>query len=113
VGKAVAMLLEAIDEQDCGACSYGFRPGRSPHHALHEGRQGLRKNGMGSVLDCDISAFFDNVQHNTLGTILRKRPQDGRVLELIERGLHAGILDGKEMGLPDTGSPPGAVLSPL
>ena len=41
VAKAVAMLLEAIYEQDFCDASYGFRPGRSPHHALHEVRQGL------------------------------------------------------------------------
>jgi retron-type reverse transcriptase len=113
VAKAVAMLLEAIYEQDCCDCSYGFRPGRSPHHALHEVRQGLLKHGMGYVIDCDISAFFDNVQHDTLVTMLRKRIKDGRVLGLIEMWLHAGILDGKEMVFPDKGSPQGSVLSPL
>ena len=66
VAKAVAMLLEAIDAQDCCAGSDGFRPGRSPHQALHAVRQGLLKNGIGYVIDGDISAFFDNVQHDTL-----------------------------------------------
>jgi RNA-directed DNA polymerase len=47
VAKAVAMLREAIDEQDFCDYSYGFRPGRSPHHALHEGRQGWLTNGIG------------------------------------------------------------------
>jgi RNA-directed DNA polymerase len=41
VAKAVGMLLEAISEQDCSDCSHGCRPGRSPHQALHEVRQGL------------------------------------------------------------------------
>jgi len=113
VAKAVAMLLEAIYEQDFCDFSYGFRPGRSPHHALHEVRQGWLKNGIGYVIDCDISACFDNLQHDTLLTILRKRIKDGRVLELIEMWLHAGILDGKEMVFPDKGSPQGSVLSPL
>ena len=66
MAKAVARRLEAIDEQDVCDVSYGFRPGRSPHHALHEGRQGLRKHGIGYVIDCDLSAFFDHVQHDTL-----------------------------------------------
>ncbi len=47
MAKAVAMLLEAIYEQDCCDGSDGFRPGRSPHHALHEVRQGLLTNGIG------------------------------------------------------------------
>ncbi len=59
VAKAVAMLVEAIYEQDFCDFSYGFRPGRSPHHALHEVRQGLLKNGSGYVSDGDISAFFE------------------------------------------------------
>jgi RNA-directed DNA polymerase len=113
VAKAVAMLLEAIYEQDFCDASYGFRPGRSPHQALHEVRQGMLKNGIGYVIDCDISAFFDNLQHDTLLTILRKRIKDGRVLELIEMWLKAGILDGKEMVFPDKGSPQGSVISPL
>jgi len=109
----VAMLVEAIDEQDCCDCSDGCRPGRSPHHALHEVRQGLLTNGMGEVIDGDSSAFVDHVQHDTLLTMRRKRIKDGRVLELIEMWLHAGILDGKEMGFPDKGSPQGSVRSPL
>jgi retron-type reverse transcriptase len=113
VAQAVALLLEAIDEQDCCDFSYGCRPGRSPHQALHEVRQGLLKNGIGYVIDCAISSFFDNLQHDMLFMILRKWIKDGRVLELIERWLHAGILDGKEMVFPDKGNPPGSVLSPL
>jgi RNA-directed DNA polymerase len=66
VAKAVAMLVEAIDEQDVCDVSYGLRPGRSPQPALHAGRQGWRTNGMGYVIDWDSSAFFDNVQHDTL-----------------------------------------------
>jgi RNA-directed DNA polymerase len=113
VATAVAMLLEAIYAQDCCDFSDGFRPGRSPHHALHEGRQGWRTNGMGSVIDCDSSAFCDHVPHDPLGTMLRKRIKDGRVLERIEMGLHAGILAGKERVCPDQGSPQGSVHSPL
>ena len=66
MAKAVAMLREAIDEQDCCDFSYGFRPGRSPHQALQAVRQGRLKHGIGSVIDGDISAFFDNVPHDTL-----------------------------------------------
>jgi RNA-directed DNA polymerase len=113
VAKAVARLLEAVYEQDFCDSSYGFRPGRSPHQALHDVRQGLLGNRIGQVIDCDISSFFDNLQHDTLLAILRKRIKDGRVLEVIERWLKAGILDGKEMGYPDKGSPQGSVRSPL
>jgi RNA-directed DNA polymerase len=65
------------------------------------------------VIDCDIRAFFDHLQPDTLLASLRKRSKDGRVLECIERWLKAGILDGKEMVFPEKGSPQGAVSSPL
>ncbi|MHC4139964.1 MAG: reverse transcriptase domain-containing protein, partial [Planctomycetota bacterium] len=65
------------------------------------------------MIDCDISSFFDNLEHDTLLAILRKRVKDGRVLKLIEAWLKAGILDGKEMVFPDKGSPQGSVISPL
>jgi hypothetical protein len=113
VAQAVALLVEAIDAQDCCDCSDGVRPGRSPQPALHEGRQGWLTHGMGSVSDGDLSAFVDHVPHDPLCTMLRKRSKDGRGLELSEMGRHAGLLDGQEMGFPDPGSPPGAVRSPL
>jgi RNA-directed DNA polymerase len=66
VAKAVAMLLEAIYAQACCDVSSGFRPGGSPPHARHDIRQGMLTNGMGSGIDCDRSAFFDTLQHDTL-----------------------------------------------
>lgn len=113
VPKAVGRLLESIYEQEFYDFSHGFRPGRSPHQALHEVRQGLLGSRIGQVIDCDISSFFDNLEHDTLLAILRKRVKDGRVLKLIEMWLKAGILDGKEMVYPDKGSPQGSVISPL
>jgi retron-type reverse transcriptase len=113
VAKAVAILLESIYEQDFYDCSHGFRPGRRPPQALHEVRQGLLGSRIGQVIDCDISSFCDNLEHDTLLAILRKRVKDGRVLKLIETWLKAGILDGKEMVCPDKGSPQGSVISPL
>jgi hypothetical protein len=60
------MRLAAIDEQDVCDFSSGLRPGRRPHHARPEGRQGWLTNGMGEVIDCDIRACVDNVPHDTL-----------------------------------------------
>jgi group II intron reverse transcriptase/maturase len=113
VAKAVAMLLEQIYEQDFCPCSYGFRPGRSCHQALHDLRQGLLDNGVQFVIDCDISSFFDNLRHDVLLSLLRKRVKDGRLRELIELWLEAGIMDGKDLVFPEKGSPQGSVISPL
>jgi retron-type reverse transcriptase len=66
VAKAIAMLLEGMYEQDFYDFSHGFRSGHHPHQALHEVRQGLLGSRMGYGIDCDISAFFDTLQHDTL-----------------------------------------------
>jgi len=59
VQRAVAMLLEAIYEQDFHDCSYGFRQGRSPHDALHELRERCMTEGIGWIVDADGSGSFD------------------------------------------------------
>jgi RNA-directed DNA polymerase len=65
------------------------------------------------VSDCDISAFFDTLQHAVRWESLRQRIKDSRVLKRLEKWRHAGLLDGKELVSPDQGSPHGAVSSPL
>jgi RNA-directed DNA polymerase len=55
----VAMVLEAIYEQDFLDCSYGFRPGRSAHQALDDMRNRMMEVGGGWVLEVDIKKFFD------------------------------------------------------
>jgi group II intron reverse transcriptase/maturase len=112
VQRAVATILEQIYEQDFYNFSFGFRPGRSCHHAVRALRQGML-TGIRRVIDCDISSFFDNLQHDKLLAILRKRINDGRLLQLIEMWLKAGIMDGKELVFPEKGSPQGSVISPL
>lgn len=113
VSKAVQTLLEQIYERDFCDFSYGFRPGRSCHYALHDLRQGMLNNNVRYVLDCDISSFFDDLQHDQLLAILKKRVKDGRVLKWIKMWLKAGIMDGKDLVFPEKGSPQGSVISPL
>jgi group II intron reverse transcriptase/maturase len=113
VAKAVSMLLEQVYEQDFCDFSYGFRPGRSCHQALRDLREGLIRNGIRHAIDCDISSFFDNLQHDELLAILRKRVKDSRLLKLIQLWLETGIMDGKELVFPEKGSPQGSVISPL
>jgi len=62
--RAVSMVLEAVYEQDFLPCSYGFRPGRSAHHALEDLWQGLMTMGGGWVLEVDIKSYFDSIPHS-------------------------------------------------
>lgn len=111
--RAVAMLLEAIYEQDFLDCSYGFRPGRSAHQALEILREELMAMAGGWVLEVDIRKFFDTLDHAHLGEFLRRRVRDGVVLRLIGKWLNAGVLESGSLSFPDAGSPQGGVISPI
>jgi RNA-directed DNA polymerase len=111
--RAVAMLLEAIYEQDFYPCSYGFRPGRSAHQALEELQNSLMKMGGGWVIDVDVRRYFDTIDHERLREILRRRVRDGVVLRLIGKWLNAGVLENGELSYTEEGTPQGGVISPL
>jgi group II intron reverse transcriptase/maturase len=111
--RAVAMVLEAVYEQDFLDCSYGFRPGRSAHQALERLQHEAVCMGGGWVLEVDIKSFFDTLDHAHLRETLRRRVRDGVLLRLVGKWLNAGVLEGRELSRPDAGTPQGGVISPL
>jgi len=113
VQRAVVMLLEAIYEQDFCDSSYGFRQGRSPHDALHEVRERCMTEGIGWIVDADVSGYFDSIDKTRLRDILRKRVNDGRIMRLIGKWLRAGVMEEGVLTYPETGVPQGGVVSPV
>jgi RNA-directed DNA polymerase len=111
--KAVAMALEAVYEQDFLPCSYGFRPGRGAHDALQALWEQTMAMGGGWVLEGDIEAFFDSVDHAKLREVLSQRVRDGVLTRLIGKWLRAGVMEEGMVRHPDTGTPQGGVISPL
>jgi RNA-directed DNA polymerase len=113
VQRAVVMLLEAIYEQDFHDCSYGFRPGRSPHDALHELRERCMQEGIGWIVDADVSGYFDSIDRTQLREVLRKRVNDGRIIRLIGKWLRAGVMEDGVLHYPESGVVQGGVISPV
>lgn len=111
--RAVAMVLEAIYEQDFFPCSFGFRPGRGAHGALQALWEGLMSYGGGWVLEVDIRSFFDTLDHGALRRFLDQRVTDGVLRRAIDKWLKAGVLEGGAVTHPDEGTPQGGVISPL
>jgi group II intron reverse transcriptase/maturase len=111
--RAVVMLLEPVYEQEFLDCSYGFRPGRSPHMALEVLRKAVMRMGGGWVLDVDIRKFFDTIPKPLLRAVLRQRIGDGVIDRLIGKWLKAGIWEAGEVTYPEAGTPQGSVISPL
>lgn len=111
--RAVVMVLEPIYEQEFYHCSYGFRPGRSAHHALQALWDQAMKMQDGWIVEVDIRKFFDTLDHAQLRQLVRKRVGDGVLCRLISKWLHAGVLEGGVLTYPEEGTPQGGVISPL
>jgi RNA-directed DNA polymerase len=113
VQASLKAVLEPVFEADFQPCSYGFRPNRRAHDAIaeihHYGTSGYRW-----VLECDIKACFDEIDHTALMDRLRARIKDKRVCALVKAFLESGVMtelgDRKETL---TGTPQGGILSPL
>ena len=111
--RAVALVLEAIYEQDFQDCSYGFRPGRSAHQALQDLWIAMMKMGGGWVIELDIERFFDTLDHSQLRSFLDQRVRDGVVRRTIDKWLKAGVMEEGVVSYPEMGTPQGGVISPL
>jgi RNA-directed DNA polymerase len=113
VQAALKIVLEPIFEADFLSFSYGFRPNRRAHDAVADIHL-LGTKGYQWVLDADIEACFDRIDHSALLDRVRARVMDKRVLALVKAFLKAGIMT--ELGAfkeTDTGTPQGGILSPL
>jgi RNA-directed DNA polymerase len=103
VQGALKLILEVIFEADFCPNSYGFRPGRSPHLALAQVRRSVLRR-MSTVIDVDLSKYFDTIRHSILLDKIAKRVQDPKVMHLVKQILKAA---GK------IGVPQGGPFSPL
>jgi RNA-directed DNA polymerase len=112
VQTAVKFVLEPIFEATFRPASYGFRPGRGCRDALREVAQ-LIADGHTFVVDADFASYFDTIPHERLMQRVEERVSDGRVLALLRDWLGQDILRGMERWTPTTGTPQGAVISPL
>lgn len=103
VQGALQRILEALFEADVCPHSYGFRPKRSPHRALAEVRRRVLRR-MSTVIDVDLSRYFDTMRHSILLDRMAKRIQAPAVMHLIKQILKAG---------GPVGVPQGGPFSPL
>jgi RNA-directed DNA polymerase len=113
VEMAVRQVIEPIFEQTFAEQSYGFRPGRGAKDALRRVQQ-LLNAGQMWVVDADVKGYFDNIPQDKLLAEVAEHISDGAVLELIRRFLKQGVMEsGKDWQPTETGTPQGAVISPL
>ena len=112
VQTALKMVIEPIFETQFRPGSYGFRPGRSCKDALREVDR-LLKEGFTWVVDADLQGYFDSIPHDRLMALVAGSISDGPVLSLAEGFLQQDIMKDMARWRPTTGTPQGAVISPL
>jgi len=112
VQQAARMILEPIYEREFLGFSYGFRPGRSQHKAL-DALAGAVDRKVDWVLDADIRAFFDTIEHAWMQKFIEHRIADKRMVRLLMKWLHAGVMEDDELRVVEEGTPQGGIISPL
>lgn len=111
VQEVVYMILEAIYEGQFEDASHGFRPNRSCHTALRDIKVTFK--GTRWFIEGDIKGFFDNINHNVMIDVLRERISDERFLRLIRKFLNAGYIENWTYNKTYSGTPQGAIISPI
>jgi len=114
VQQGVSQILSAIWENDFLRSSYGYRPVKSAHQAVHSLNLNLQFGGYGYIVEADIKGFFDNMNHNWLMKMLKERVNDKALLKLIGQWLKARIKTPEGHYIKSTkGTPQGGVISPV
>ena len=111
VGQALIQVLDPLFDKTLSDRSYAFRKGRKAHDAIATVIRDA-KDGFRVVLDADIRSFFDRIDHSVLMSRVRSRIADGRVLDLIEAFLKAGVMEDGTVHVSAEGTPQGGVISP-
>jgi RNA-directed DNA polymerase len=112
IQQAIAQIISAQWEPHFHPNSYGFRPQRSAHQAVRELQANIHQS-YGWVVDIDLEAFFDRVNHDRLMVRLKHHVPDRELLRLINYYLKAGVRIGEHTEPTVMGVPQGGPLSPV
>ena len=112
IQQAINQILQQIYDPIFSDNSFGFRPKRSAHMAIMQAKS-YYEQGYKYVVDIDLKAYFDTINHDKLMYLLEEKIKDKRVLRLIRKYLQSGIMEGGLVKATEEGAPQGGPLSPL
>ena len=112
VQQALLQMLQPIIDPTFSDHSYGFRPNRSAHQCVARAQTYVQE-GRDWVVDLDLEAFFDRVNHDRLMSRLGRYVRDKRACWIIRRFLQAGVMENGVVSPTREGTPQGGPLSPL
>jgi group II intron reverse transcriptase/maturase len=113
VQLAVARILMAIFDSSFTDSSYGYRTGRDAHACLKAIHTMIAEEKVSYILDADISAFFDNIDHAWMMRCLTERINDPAFLKIIWKMLKAGVMEQGNYNPTEKGTPQGGIVSPV
>ncbi|WP_036019348.1 group II intron reverse transcriptase/maturase [Desulfosarcina sp. BuS5] len=113
VQKAAAAILNVIFDRNFYNFSHAFRKGRSQHMAIKDLREQCLKQNISWIVSADITGLFDNINHELLKDMIRRRVSDGGMIRLIGKWLNAGVMEEGNLTYSETGTPQGGVISPV
>jgi group II intron reverse transcriptase/maturase len=111
--RSTATVLSSIYEQDFLNCSFGGRPNIGAHNALATLNETISGKKVSWVLEADLKNFFGTLDHDWVIKFVQHRVGDPRIISLISRWLKAGVMEGREVHVSDTGTPQGGSISVL
>jgi RNA-directed DNA polymerase len=112
VGQSVNSIFAEIFDPEFTKSNYGFRRGHSQHQAIRHVQQIVRE-GYDWCASIDLDSFFDEIVHELILKLIRRKIADERLVTLIARALTAGVIIDGKFQKTSKGCPQGSPLSPM
>jgi RNA-directed DNA polymerase len=112
VGLSINLVYAEIFDPEFTDSNFGFRRGKSQHQAIRY-VQGIVREGYEWCASIDLKSFFDEIPHNLILTLIRRRIADERLVTMIARALKAGVIVDGNVEKTTKGCPQGSPLSPM
>ena len=112
VGQSINLVFVEIFDPGFTESNFGFRKGKSQHQAMRH-VQGTVREGYEWCASIDLKSFFDEIPHNLILKVIRRKIADERLITLIARALKAGVIVGESYQKTTKGCPQGSPLSPM
>ena len=112
VGQSVNSVFIEIFDSEFTKSNYGFRRGHSQHQAIRHVQQ-IVAEGYDWCASIDLDSFFDEILHELILKLIRRKIADERLVTLVARALKAGVVIDGEYHKTTKGCPQGSPLSPM
>jgi len=112
VAQSMNLVLEEIFDPNFTKSNFGFRRGKSQHQAIRH-VQGIVLEGHEWCVSIDLKSFFDQIPHNLILKLIRRKIADEGLVTLVARALKAGVIVDGRFEKTVKGCPQGSPVSPM